>query len=233
MTAEALVLAPAGMTATRSGAAPADPDLAVGHDHGRPRPLHPGFAAITGSGDLWTTTGDLVRLNQALRAGAVVSTRSAALLWTQHAALPAGEPRQPGPMTLTGYGYGTFLGQVRGHRARVNPGDMPGYETLLAHLPDQDARPRGALQRGAAEPERSANRTPTSLTSPQNVTHAPSTPTDLASPTLLALVMQQISRTTVGHCVRPARGPLAATPCLTSPTHTGAALSVVVVLFGG
>lgn len=136
-TAEALVLAPAGMTATRSGAAPAGPDLAVGHDHGRLRPLHPGFAAITGSGDLWTTTGDLVRLLQALRAGAVVPTRSAELLWTQHVALPAGDPGT-GAMTLTGYGYGTFLGQVRGHRARVNPGDMPGYQTLLAHLPDSD-----------------------------------------------------------------------------------------------
>lgn len=44
----------------------------------------------------------------------------------------------PGPVVLTGYGYGTVLGLVRGHEARMNPGDLPGYQTLLAYLPDQD-----------------------------------------------------------------------------------------------
>jgi len=39
---------------------------------------------------------------------------------------------------VTGYGYGTFLGRVRGHQARINPGAMPGYQTLLAYLPDQE-----------------------------------------------------------------------------------------------
>lgn len=39
---------------------------------------------------------------------------------------------------MTAYGYGTFLGRVLGHRARIHPGDNPGYQTLLAHLPDLD-----------------------------------------------------------------------------------------------
>ncbi len=132
------VFTPAGMAATSSGAAPADPDVAVGHDHGRPWPLHPNFADITGSGDLWTTTGDLVRLGQVLRAGQLLATQSATQLWTGHTALPATSAANPEPVVVTGYGYGTFLGRVRGHQARINPGDMPGYQTLLAYLPDQE-----------------------------------------------------------------------------------------------
>jgi hypothetical protein len=124
------------MAATSSGPAPADPDVAVGHDHGRPWPLHPNFADVAGSGDLWTTTGDLVRLSQALRAGQLLKM-SAPQLWTCHAALAAADT-DPGPVVVTGYGYGTFLGRVRGHQARINPGDMPGYQTLLAYLPDQE-----------------------------------------------------------------------------------------------
>jgi CubicO group peptidase (beta-lactamase class C family) len=136
-TADALVFTPAGMAATSSGPAPADPDVAVGHNHGRPWPLHPNFADVTGSGDLWTTTGDLVRLGQALRTGQLLTTQSAAQLWTCRTALAAADP-DPGSVVVTGYGYGTFLGRVRGHQARINPGDMPGYQTLLAYLPDQE-----------------------------------------------------------------------------------------------
>ena len=36
------------------------------------------------------------------------------------------------------YGFGTFLGTVKGHRAHINPGDNPGYQSLLAHLLDED-----------------------------------------------------------------------------------------------
>jgi hypothetical protein len=36
------------------------------------------------------------------------------------------------------YGYGTFLGHVKGQPARSHPGDNPGYQSLLAYLPDND-----------------------------------------------------------------------------------------------
>lgn len=137
MTADALVFAPAGMAATSSGGAPADPDVAVGHHHGRPWPWHPNFADVIGSGDLWTTTGDLVHLSQALRTGQLLTTQSSAQLWTRRAVLAASDT-DPGPVVVTGYGYGTFFGRVRGHQARINPGDMPGYQTVLAHLPDHE-----------------------------------------------------------------------------------------------
>ena len=136
-TAAALVFTPAGMTATSSGLAPDDPIIAVGHVQGVPRLLHPNFAAIIGSSDLWTTAGDLVRLNQALRCGRLLPRGYADRLWTPQVRLSTADTR-PGPVQPTEYGYGTFLGRVRGHQARINPGDMPGYQTLLAYLPDQE-----------------------------------------------------------------------------------------------
>ena len=139
MSADALVFTPALMASTISGRpAPGDSTVAVGHDHGRPWPLHPNFADVTGSGDLWTTTDDLVRLSQALRSGQLLKAQSSARLWTRHAVLATDEPVGSGPIVMTGYGYGTFLGRVRGHQARINPGDAPGYQTLLAHLPDHE-----------------------------------------------------------------------------------------------
>ena len=135
--ADDLIFTPAAMRATTLGPPlPAGPDATIGHDHGRPWPPHPNFASITGSGDLWTTTGDLIRLSQALRTGQLL-TRSATQLWTPHATLRSASAT-PGPVVVTTYGYGTFLGQVLGHRARITPGDNPGYQTLLAYLPDLD-----------------------------------------------------------------------------------------------
>lgn len=135
--AQQQVFTPAGMNATSSGTPPTDTaDLATGHDHGRPWPLHPHFGAIVGSGDLWTTRDDLLRLTRTLRDGRLLSAESAGQLWTVHATLPdAGT--EPGPVQVSSYGYGTFLGTVLGHPARINPGDGPGYHTLLAYLPDQ------------------------------------------------------------------------------------------------
>lgn len=136
-TADELVFEPAGMLATSSGPAPSDPDVAIGHVHGQIRRLHPNFADIIGSGDLWTTAADLIRLNQALRTERLLSSRFSAHLWTRNAAVPDSNAR-PGPVVVTEYGYGTFLGRIHGHDARINPGDMPGYQTLLAYVPEQE-----------------------------------------------------------------------------------------------
>lgn len=137
-TARELVFTPAAMDATFSGTpAAGETNLAVGHDHGRPCPLHPNFGAIIGSGDLWTTRDDLIRLGRSLRAGELLTARSAAQLWTRHATLPRTGPGSE-PVDVTGYGYGTFTGTVLGYPARINPGDGPGYQTLLAYLPDQE-----------------------------------------------------------------------------------------------
>ena len=131
-----LVFAPAAMDATFSGTpTTADTDLAIGHDHGRPWPLHPNFGAIIGSGDLWTTRDDLIRLARSLRVGELLSARSAAQLWT--ATPPA--PHRPAARTDRRHRLRVrnLPGTVLAHPARINPGDGPGYQTLLAYLPDR------------------------------------------------------------------------------------------------
>lgn len=132
-----LVLGPAGMQATMSGR---HPDLrsgtAIGHRDGVVVPVHEGFAALPGSGDLWTTVGDLVALAQALRDGRVLGADTARQLWTPHRALPASSIGQD--VRFEAYGYGTFLGSLAGSPARLSPGDNPGYQSLLAYLPEPD-----------------------------------------------------------------------------------------------
>ncbi|GAA2108576.1 hypothetical protein GCM10009841_29140 [Microlunatus panaciterrae] len=133
-----LVLAPAGMTQTTSGESLVGrAGVAMGHVGGDPQHLHPGFAAVDGSGDLWTTTADLIRLNQALRAGELLKPATAAQLWTAHAELNK-TADAAAVIQMSAYGYGTFLGQINNRNARITPGDGPGYQTLLAYLPDQD-----------------------------------------------------------------------------------------------
>jgi hypothetical protein len=76
----------------------------------------------------------LVRLNQAIRAGQVIEPDAAAQLWTPHVEI--GGSDDGGPIVMDAYGYGTFLGRLNGREARINPGDNPGYQSLLAYLPD-------------------------------------------------------------------------------------------------
>ena len=130
-----LVFEPANLQATTSGAFPDhQDDVAIGHHQGQSLDVHPGFADIPGTGDLWTTTDDLVRLNLAIRAGHVIEPEAAAQLWTPQVAI--GSSDDGGTIVMDAYGYGTFLGRLDGREARLNPGDNPGYQSLLAYLPD-------------------------------------------------------------------------------------------------
>ncbi|HET9127833.1 MAG TPA: serine hydrolase domain-containing protein [Propionibacteriaceae bacterium] len=136
--ADDLVIGAAGLSGTTSGRFPVgDADVATGHHRGSAIRVDPGFAGIPGTGDVWTTTADLVRLAQALRGGDLLAPASAAGLWTPHARLP-GSRDTGSPLRMEAYGYGTFLGQLGGRTARMNPGDNPGFQSLLAYLPDDD-----------------------------------------------------------------------------------------------
>jgi CubicO group peptidase (beta-lactamase class C family) len=135
-----LVFGPAGMTSTTSGQYPVgSPDVAVGHHQGQPVQVQESFTQILGTGDLWTTTADLIRFSQALRSGALIGQLAAARLWTPHAELarPAADGGEENSVAEA-YGYGTFLGRVAGNQAWFVPGDNPGYQSLLAYLPDRN-----------------------------------------------------------------------------------------------
>lgn len=133
-----IVLGPAAMTSTTSGAFPlGKPSVAVGHRNGRVLEPHPAFAALPGSGDLWTTTEDLLHYSRALRQGALLRPDLASQLWQQHAQMEQADAVER-PTAAWAYGFGTFLGRVLGQDAWFVPGDNPGYQSLLAYLPATD-----------------------------------------------------------------------------------------------
>lgn len=132
-----LVFEPAQLRVTTSGQFPAGlAGVAWGHRHGELIEVPDGFTQIPGTGDVWTTVDDLIALSQALRSGALLGDDVAAQLWTPHVSLQRSD--ETGPVINGAYGYGTFLGQVKGRSARIHPGDNPGYQSLLAYLPQDD-----------------------------------------------------------------------------------------------
>jgi CubicO group peptidase (beta-lactamase class C family) len=123
------VLRPAGLAATR----PCDPEPVIPHraagyflrdttvvNAPRDSPV-PLFAA----GSLCSTAGDLAAWNRALATGRVVSPASFARMTT-----PEGAARQ------AGYGYGLIVGSIGGHRVYAHSGEMSGFRSFDAYLPD-------------------------------------------------------------------------------------------------
>lgn len=129
------ILGPVGMSATLVGRTPPE-RVAWGYRGGK-RVDVAQFAAVPGTGDIWSTVGDLARYTEAFVAGELLSRGSRHLLVDAHAELrnPL-DPNDPAPAHAYGYGY--FLGTVCGHRAWFHPGDNPGYQSFLGYLPDLD-----------------------------------------------------------------------------------------------
>jgi CubicO group peptidase (beta-lactamase class C family) len=126
------ILQPLGLTSTASGSRPQD--VVQGHHAGEP--VEPwDLASMTGSGDMWSTTEDLVVYARALDAGALVSRDSLALMRTQHSAFIEPERSPDGRLELTGYGYGHYVGTFDGRPAALHTGDNPGYKSLVGWLP--------------------------------------------------------------------------------------------------
>jgi CubicO group peptidase (beta-lactamase class C family) len=130
------VFAPLGMTATTATTAPRE-QLARGHRAGNPVDA-PRFAALPGTGDVWSTVDDLARFTAALAAGDLLTAGSRTAMTAAHAVPDPGWAAD-GPVTGTGYGYGLCSGTLAGHRACFHPGDNPGYAAFHAWLPELDA----------------------------------------------------------------------------------------------
>jgi CubicO group peptidase (beta-lactamase class C family) len=91
--------------------------------------------SMPGTGDIWSTAGDLTRFTAALHGGELITASSLHAMCTAHARLDEddeGEPR----LTTTGYGYGMFTGIFAGSAALYHPGDNPGYQSLAGWIPD-------------------------------------------------------------------------------------------------
>ncbi|GID94654.1 serine hydrolase domain-containing protein [Amorphoplanes digitatis] len=130
------VFAPAGMASTTTGR-PDDPGAAHGHRAGEPLPgavLPP----LPGTSDVWSTVGDLARWTGALHGGEVLGWESQMVL-TGPLAATGEEPAPGGSYTGAHYGYGLYIGTVGGHRAYFHPGDLPGFVSFGAWLPERRA----------------------------------------------------------------------------------------------
>jgi CubicO group peptidase (beta-lactamase class C family) len=86
----------------------------------------PDLSMFPGTGDVWSTVPDLNRFVTAVHCGRLV---------------PAGAltARQVPLDRDTAYGYGVRVGTVAGHRAVFHFGDIPGYSSLSAWLPEHEA----------------------------------------------------------------------------------------------
>ena len=129
------ILSPLHMTGTTIGTTPSA--SARGYKGGQP--VNPwDLGGMSGTGDVWSTAGDMSRFVVALHSGELTTAASLHAICTAQAPVDQddeGEPR----LIATGYGYGTFVGTISGHRAYYHPGDNPGYRSFACWFPDQAA----------------------------------------------------------------------------------------------
>jgi CubicO group peptidase (beta-lactamase class C family) len=129
------ILSPLKLTQTTVGGVPGG--AARGYRDGQPvAPFD--LDAMPGTGDIWSTAGDLTRFTAALHRGELIAASSLRAMCTAHAPLDDAEEGEP-RMTTTGYGYGMFTGIFAGHAAWYHPGDNPGYQSFACWIPDQTA----------------------------------------------------------------------------------------------
>ncbi|MFJ6198033.1 serine hydrolase domain-containing protein [Micromonospora sp. NPDC092111] len=129
-----LVCTPLGMSDTFAGSPGDRHDVADGHDSaGGPVPSWELDVTNMGTGDVWSTTGDLLTWIDGLRSGRLLDARHLDLMLTEQA--PTG-----GRPEARGYGYGWFVGRRGGRRWFQHSGDNPGFRAFDACIPDADWR---------------------------------------------------------------------------------------------
>ncbi|MGA7172517.1 MAG: serine hydrolase domain-containing protein [Candidatus Dormiibacterota bacterium] len=131
------IFRPLGMSSTTSGVTRRGRGVADGHTGGQPTPVIEGLSALPGTGDLWTTVGDLTRYATAVHKGELISASSWRSLTHRQMDLPTERTVQD-PVDATAYGYGTYVGTISGQSAWFHTGDNPGFRSFLAWLPDSD-----------------------------------------------------------------------------------------------
>ena len=109
--------------------------LAAGFAHGEPVPSFELDVVNMGTGDVWSTVGDIARWDLGLAANRLFSERSTQSMLTSHALV-----EDPNFAPAIGYGYAWFAGDIGGRRALYHPGDNAGFQSLNAWLVDDDVR---------------------------------------------------------------------------------------------
>lgn len=128
---EQALFEPLGMDDTGYGA---DPQVAAAHvdsytfaDGGWVPSVELSMTQPHAAGALVSSVDDLLTWNRALHEGRVLEDGTYELMVT-----PAG------PAAKVGYGFGIFKAKLRGRDMLQHGGDIPGFGTYLAYLPDTD-----------------------------------------------------------------------------------------------
>ena len=121
----ARIFGPLGMRSTRAGVRAPGAE-ALGYRDGEPIDAA-GISAIPGTGELWTTVGDLTRYAASFAADELLAAASRELMCTAHVPVPA-DAGQFGE--TVGYGYGYWIGTVDGLPMHYHPGDIVGYRSV-------------------------------------------------------------------------------------------------------
>lgn len=132
------IFAPLGMDSTVSGYPPAGVEAARGHRDGQLAPAHD-FTSIPGTGDVWSTVGDLARYLTSIYSGRLLSSESLRALTTAHVAVDQPQGQDDQWVVGASYGYGLFVGTIARHRAYFHSGDVPGFRSFSAWFPDHQA----------------------------------------------------------------------------------------------
>jgi CubicO group peptidase (beta-lactamase class C family) len=129
------IFAPLGMGASFAGNAGSALNVAMPlHDGERVRSFELDVVGM-GAGDVWSTVDDLARWDVALERDLILSRESRIQMFTPHA---LADEMVPG-VTIEGYGYGWYLGEVAGHRITFHTGGNAGFQSINAVLPDDEA----------------------------------------------------------------------------------------------
>lgn len=105
---------------------------ASGYDRGHSGTENAEYLSMTqpyAAGSLMSTVEDLMKWNQTLHAGKIISKESLKLAFTNYT-LNDGTP--------TNYGYGWFLGNIKGSPVYEHGGGINGFITQGTYLPEED-----------------------------------------------------------------------------------------------
>jgi CubicO group peptidase (beta-lactamase class C family) len=127
------VLRPLGLVGTAVGSA-GSLSRASGFDHAKPvRPFELD-SVCKGAGDIWSTATDLESWTRAIATGSLLAARSVKEMLSCQNPVKGVYALEAG----TCYGYGWFVGTLRGRSARYHMGDNPGFKAFNAWLPQDD-----------------------------------------------------------------------------------------------
>jgi CubicO group peptidase (beta-lactamase class C family) len=124
------IFAPLGLESTSVGDREPGAGTACGYRDGQPvRSWNLGSVNL-GAGDVWSTADDLLRWDNALAAGKILSDAARLAMLAAHTTVD-----DDGLIRAAGYGYGWYVGTAAGRRAYFHQGDNPGFLAFNAWLP--------------------------------------------------------------------------------------------------